>query len=102
MRSRDVINQIEVDGWAAVRQNGIHRHFRHPTKPGTVTVPHPRRTLSAPPREPKSTPALTAAISQRAPLDHRTRTFGGADPPRFPFHPPSAMRRASRNPYPFS
>ncbi|HUY42400.1 MAG TPA: type II toxin-antitoxin system HicA family toxin [Acidimicrobiales bacterium] len=28
-----------VDGWVQVRQRGSHRQFRHPTKPGTVTVP---------------------------------------------------------------
>lgn len=29
---------IEDDGWRRVRQSGSHRHSRHPTKPGTVTV----------------------------------------------------------------
>nr|WP_255200394.1 type II toxin-antitoxin system HicA family toxin [Halomonas titanicae] len=28
-----------------VRVNGSHHHFRHPTKPGTVTVPHPKKDL---------------------------------------------------------
>lgn len=45
MRSRDVIKLIEADGWAAVRQNGSHRHFRHPIKAGTVTVPHPKAQI---------------------------------------------------------
>lgn len=30
---------IERDGWRAIKQDGSHRRFRHPTKPGTVTVP---------------------------------------------------------------
>ncbi|MGO9322404.1 MAG: type II toxin-antitoxin system HicA family toxin [Solirubrobacteraceae bacterium] len=29
---------METDGWQQVRQTGSHRHFRHPTKLGTVTV----------------------------------------------------------------
>jgi predicted RNA binding protein YcfA (HicA-like mRNA interferase family) len=33
-----MIKLIEIDGWRQVRQAGSHRHFRHPTKPGTVTV----------------------------------------------------------------
>ena len=36
---REMIAYIESDGWYLVRQKGSHRHFRHPTKPGTVTVP---------------------------------------------------------------
>jgi predicted RNA binding protein YcfA (HicA-like mRNA interferase family) len=34
-----MIRLIERDGWRQVRQKGSHRHFRHPIKPGTVTVP---------------------------------------------------------------
>jgi predicted RNA binding protein YcfA (HicA-like mRNA interferase family) len=33
-----MIKLIERDGWRQVRQKGSHRHFHHPTKPGTVTV----------------------------------------------------------------
>ncbi len=45
MRSREVIRRIEADGWYEVRQSGSHKQFRHPTKPGTVTVPHPKKEL---------------------------------------------------------
>ena len=38
MKVRAVIKLIEADGWRLVRQTGSHRQFRHPTKPGTVTV----------------------------------------------------------------
>ena len=41
MRSREVIKALMADDWQEVRQTGSHKHFRHPTKPGTVTVPHP-------------------------------------------------------------
>ena len=36
---REVIEAIEADGWQKVRQTGSHRHYRHASKPGTVTVP---------------------------------------------------------------
>ncbi len=29
---------LEDDGWQIVRTKGSHRQFRHPAKPGTVTV----------------------------------------------------------------
>lgn len=46
MKVRDVLKLIERDGWEQVRQTGSHRHYRHPTKPGTVTIPgHPRDDL---------------------------------------------------------
>jgi predicted RNA binding protein YcfA (HicA-like mRNA interferase family) len=38
VKVRAVIKLIEVDGWRLVRQTGSHRQFRHPIKPGTVTV----------------------------------------------------------------
>ncbi len=33
------------DGWRRVRASGSHRHYAHPTKPGVVTVPHPRKDI---------------------------------------------------------
>ena len=38
MKVRDVIDRIEADGWVFHRQRGSHRQYKHPTKPGTVTV----------------------------------------------------------------
>jgi len=29
---------LERDGWYLARQVGSHRQFRHPSKPGTVTI----------------------------------------------------------------
>jgi len=29
---------IEADGWYLVRSKGSHRQYKHPTKPGLVTV----------------------------------------------------------------
>ncbi|HEY6610430.1 MAG TPA: type II toxin-antitoxin system HicA family toxin [Pseudomonas sp.] len=47
MNSRELISRIEADGWYLVRVNGSHHHFRHPTKSGLVTIPHPRKDLLA-------------------------------------------------------
>ena len=39
---RDAIRLIESDGWRLARTRGSLRQYRHPDKPGTVTVPgHP-------------------------------------------------------------
>ena len=35
---RDIIRQIEEDGWRLHDIRGSHRQFKHPTKPGRVTV----------------------------------------------------------------
>ncbi|MDI6773544.1 MAG: type II toxin-antitoxin system HicA family toxin [bacterium] len=29
---------LEKDGWRLVRTRGSHRQYRHPNKPGTVTL----------------------------------------------------------------
>jgi len=39
MKVRRLIRELEQDGWILVRQVGSHRQYRHPTRPGTVTVP---------------------------------------------------------------
>ena len=39
MKYRDLIKKIEKDGWYLERTVGDHLQFRHPTKPGTATVP---------------------------------------------------------------
>ena len=39
MKVREILRLLIEDGWVHVRTTGSHRHFRHPTKPGTVTVP---------------------------------------------------------------
>ncbi len=45
MNSRIVIQRLEADGWELARTKGSHRQYRHPTKPGLVTIPHPKRDL---------------------------------------------------------
>jgi len=43
--SRKLIAELLADGWMAVGITGSHHHFKHPTKQGKVTVPHPRKDL---------------------------------------------------------
>ena len=38
MKVRDIIARIQADGWTLARTRGSHRHYRHPDKPGIVTV----------------------------------------------------------------
>ncbi|HEU5453527.1 MAG TPA: type II toxin-antitoxin system HicA family toxin [Terriglobales bacterium] len=38
MKVRDVIKLIERDGWRYLETKGSHRQFKHPVKPGRVTV----------------------------------------------------------------
>lgn len=46
MRSREVIDLIQGDGWYEVAVKGSHHHFKHPTKKGRVTVPHPKSEIA--------------------------------------------------------
>jgi predicted RNA binding protein YcfA (HicA-like mRNA interferase family) len=46
VKSRDVIKKITAAGWYEVRQTGSHKQFRHATRPGTVTVPHPKADIA--------------------------------------------------------
>ncbi|MFM2041565.1 MAG: hypothetical protein RLY86_141 [Pseudomonadota bacterium] len=43
--SKEVIRTLKAAGWYQVGQTGSHLHFRHPDRPGKVTVPHPRNDL---------------------------------------------------------
>lgn len=35
---REIINLLEADGWVKITTKGDHRQFKHPEKPGKVTV----------------------------------------------------------------
>lgn len=39
MKVREMIRLLERDGWVWVATRGSHRQFRHPWRPGKVTVP---------------------------------------------------------------
>jgi predicted RNA binding protein YcfA (HicA-like mRNA interferase family) len=38
MKVREAIRLIEDDGWYLVATRGSHRQYKHPNKPGRVTV----------------------------------------------------------------
>jgi predicted RNA binding protein YcfA (HicA-like mRNA interferase family) len=39
MKVREILKAIQKDGWVHVRTRGSHHQFKHPTKPGVVTIP---------------------------------------------------------------
>jgi len=43
--SKEVIRALTDDGWFQVGQTGSHSQFKHPTKPGKVTVKHPDKDI---------------------------------------------------------
>lgn len=43
MTSREIVRALEAAGWVLVNVTGSHHQFRHTTKPGRVTVTHPRK-----------------------------------------------------------
>jgi predicted RNA binding protein YcfA (HicA-like mRNA interferase family) len=43
--SREIVRRLESEGWILVRTKGDHRQYKHPSKPGLVTVPHPKKDL---------------------------------------------------------
>jgi predicted RNA binding protein YcfA (HicA-like mRNA interferase family) len=38
MTVREVLRRLSQDGWYSVKAKGGHRQFKHPTKPGRVTI----------------------------------------------------------------
>lgn len=47
LSSHELIRALEADGWHRVGRTGHHLLFKHKTKPGTITVPHPAKDLPA-------------------------------------------------------
>ena len=39
MKAREIIRAIKAEGWVEARVTGSHHHFKHPSRPGLVTVP---------------------------------------------------------------
>ncbi|HWK48141.1 MAG TPA: type II toxin-antitoxin system HicA family toxin [Stellaceae bacterium] len=59
MKSADLIRELGEDGWSLDRVRGSHHVFKHPSKPGIVVVPHPKKDLGG---------GLVAAIRKQAGL----------------------------------
>lgn len=63
MKVRSLIRLLLDDGWALVRTRGSHRQFRHPAKPGAVTVAG-KPNLDVP-------PGTLSSVLKQAGLKHR-------------------------------
>jgi len=47
VKVRDIIKLIEADGWYLIATKGSHRQYKHPDKPGRVTIAgHPNHDLA--------------------------------------------------------
>ena len=57
MRSVELIRLLQAAGWQLDRVRGSHHVFRHPDRPGSVVVPHPKKDLGR---------GLVAAIRKQA------------------------------------
>lgn len=43
--SREIIKMLKEDGWQEANVVGSHHQFKHPSKPGRVTVTHPLKEM---------------------------------------------------------
>jgi predicted RNA binding protein YcfA (HicA-like mRNA interferase family) len=59
VRSADLIRELIRAGWALDRVRGSHHVVKHPTRPGIIVVPHPKKDLGG---------GLVAAIRKQAGL----------------------------------
>ena len=45
VRSSDVIEQLETDGWVLRSVRGSHHVFIHPSRTGHISLPHAKKDL---------------------------------------------------------
>lgn len=64
MNSADIIIRLKADGWLLAHTKGSHHQYKHPTKAGRVTVPHPRKDIPI---------ATLRSIFRQAGLDWKER-----------------------------
>jgi len=43
--SLQIMKAIKKDGWIHIRTQGDHWQFKHKTKKGKVTIPHPKKSM---------------------------------------------------------
>jgi predicted RNA binding protein YcfA (HicA-like mRNA interferase family) len=43
--SKEIIKILEKDGWFLVGIVGSHHQYKHPSKPGRVTITHPIKNI---------------------------------------------------------
>jgi predicted RNA binding protein YcfA (HicA-like mRNA interferase family) len=59
VKSTALIRELKATGWVLDRIRGSHHVFNHPSRPGHVVVPHPKKDLGI---------GLVAAIRRQAGL----------------------------------
>jgi predicted RNA binding protein YcfA (HicA-like mRNA interferase family) len=45
VNSKDLVRELKKAGWYEDRVVGSHHIFKHPTTPGHLSVPHPKKDL---------------------------------------------------------
>jgi len=45
MKFRELENIVKADGWQYTDTKGSHRHYKHPSKPGKLTIPYHNNDL---------------------------------------------------------
>ena len=45
MKSKELITRLQREGWVLRGTKGSHHIFVHPSKPGHISVPHPKKDL---------------------------------------------------------
>ncbi len=45
MKSKDLLKELEAQGWKVIRVKGSHHQLAHPDYGYTITVPHPKKDL---------------------------------------------------------
>lgn len=45
MDSKLIVKRLKAEGWKNVATVGSHTKFKHPSLPGHVVVPHPKKDL---------------------------------------------------------
>ncbi len=45
MNSKDLIRELQQQGWKLYRIRGSHHIFKHPHNTNTIVVPHPKNDL---------------------------------------------------------
>jgi predicted RNA binding protein YcfA (HicA-like mRNA interferase family) len=45
MKSVDLIRELVKAAWTLDRVRGAHHVFRHPSRPGIIVIPHPKKDL---------------------------------------------------------
>jgi predicted RNA binding protein YcfA (HicA-like mRNA interferase family) len=47
MNNKEIIKQFEANGWVLRGVKGSHHVFTHPSRPGHISVAHPKKDLGA-------------------------------------------------------